>query len=235
MIDLLSQAALDPGDEIVCGWPSFPSYVIDAAKIGAVARTVPLRDHVYDLDGLLAAIGAAHEARLRLPSEQPDRNGERPRRAAPLPRRGSRARARRARPGVLRVHRRPELRRRDRRGTSSAGRRVVVLRTFSKIYGLAGTPRRLRRRSGRRRRPRRARCGARSTSRPPRRRRRLRASATTPSSPRGGALNAEGRAALEAVLRAHGLDPVGPSVGNFLFADVGDGRAVFERLAASAA
>jgi Histidinol-phosphate/aromatic aminotransferase and cobyric acid decarboxylase len=56
VIDLLSQAALDPGDEIVCGWPSFPSYVIDAAKMGAVARTVPLRDHVYDLDGLLAAI-----------------------------------------------------------------------------------------------------------------------------------------------------------------------------------
>jgi histidinol-phosphate aminotransferase len=31
VIDLLSQATLDPGDEIVCGWPSFPSYVLDAA------------------------------------------------------------------------------------------------------------------------------------------------------------------------------------------------------------
>src|SRR3954447_13003418 len=57
VIDLLSQATLDPGDEIVCGWPSFPSYVLDALKLGALPRKVPLRDHVYDLDGLLAAIG----------------------------------------------------------------------------------------------------------------------------------------------------------------------------------
>src|SRR5262249_37908757 len=57
VIDLLSQATLDPGDEIVCGWPSFPSYVLDAAKLGAVSTKVPLRDDVYDLDALLAAIG----------------------------------------------------------------------------------------------------------------------------------------------------------------------------------
>src|SRR5215467_15753224 len=35
VIDLLSQALLDPGDEIVCGWPSFPSYVLDAVTLGA--------------------------------------------------------------------------------------------------------------------------------------------------------------------------------------------------------
>src|SRR5207248_3149825 len=52
----LSQAVLDPGDEIVCGWPSFPSYVIDAVKLGANAIKVPLRDHRYDLDALLEAI-----------------------------------------------------------------------------------------------------------------------------------------------------------------------------------
>src|SRR3981189_2335587 len=40
VIDLLSQATLDPGDEIVCGWPSFPSYVLDAAKLGAVSKKV---------------------------------------------------------------------------------------------------------------------------------------------------------------------------------------------------
>jgi histidinol-phosphate aminotransferase len=38
VIDWLSQATLDPGDEIVCGWPSFPSYVLDAAKLGAAAK-----------------------------------------------------------------------------------------------------------------------------------------------------------------------------------------------------
>src|SRR3954452_721697 len=31
-IDMLSQAILSPGDEVVCGWPSFPSYVIYANK-----------------------------------------------------------------------------------------------------------------------------------------------------------------------------------------------------------
>ena len=57
IVDYLSQLALDPGDEIVCGWPSFPSYVIDALKIGAVPQQVPLRDHRYDLDAMLEAIG----------------------------------------------------------------------------------------------------------------------------------------------------------------------------------
>src|SRR6476659_6220095 len=57
IVDYLSQLALDPGDEIVCGWPSFPSYVIDALKLGGVAKRVPLRDHRYDLDAMLEAIG----------------------------------------------------------------------------------------------------------------------------------------------------------------------------------
>src|SRR3954449_11762627 len=56
VIDLLSQATLDPDDEIVCGWPSFPSYVLDAAKLGARSIKVPLQNHTYDLDALLAAI-----------------------------------------------------------------------------------------------------------------------------------------------------------------------------------
>src|SRR5215472_6679316 len=54
-LDMLSQATLDPGDEVVCGWPSFPSYVIYALKLGAVARQVPLRDHRYDLESMLEA------------------------------------------------------------------------------------------------------------------------------------------------------------------------------------
>ena len=54
---MLSQAVLGPGDEIVCGWPSFPSYLIYAAKQGARADTVPLRDHRYDLEALAAAVG----------------------------------------------------------------------------------------------------------------------------------------------------------------------------------
>jgi histidinol-phosphate aminotransferase len=56
LIDCVSQAFLDAGDEIVCGWPSFPSYVIDAAKLGAVPVRVPLADGRYDLEAMLEAV-----------------------------------------------------------------------------------------------------------------------------------------------------------------------------------
>ena len=59
VIDCLTQATLDPGDELVCGWPSFPSYVIDATKLGARVRTVPLRELRYDLEALVDAVGPA--------------------------------------------------------------------------------------------------------------------------------------------------------------------------------
>ena len=57
-IDMLSQAILDPGDRIACGWPSFPSYVIYARKQGAETTLVPLTEHRYDLDALPGAIDA---------------------------------------------------------------------------------------------------------------------------------------------------------------------------------
>ena len=56
VIGFTSQALLEEGDEIVTCWPSFPSYVLDARKLGATPVLVPLRDHRFDLDGLLDAI-----------------------------------------------------------------------------------------------------------------------------------------------------------------------------------
>ena len=56
VIGYLSFALLEPGDEIVCGWPSFPSYVIDARKLGATPVLVPLANDHYDLDALLDAV-----------------------------------------------------------------------------------------------------------------------------------------------------------------------------------
>ena len=44
------------------------------------------------------------------------------------------------------------------------------------------------------------------------------------------AANTDGRAQLEQALRAHGLEPAGPALGNFLYVEVGDGRALFEQL-----
>ena len=56
VIDCVSQAFLDSGDEVVCGWPSFPSYVIDAAKLAARPVRVALTDGRYDLHALLDAV-----------------------------------------------------------------------------------------------------------------------------------------------------------------------------------
>ena len=110
-----------------------------------------------------------------------------------------------------------------------AGRRVAVLRTFSKIYGLAGQ------RVGYAVASRRV-CAAMTKVRRP-------FDVTTPAQAaaiasigddtelaRRRAANSEGLARLEAILRDAGLDPV-PSVGNFLFADSGeDANRLFERL-----
>src|SRR5207344_1847960 len=56
IIDALSQAVVEPGTEVVHGWPAFPSYGIYAQKLGAHAVQVPLRDDRYDLEALLAAV-----------------------------------------------------------------------------------------------------------------------------------------------------------------------------------
>ncbi|MCW2973977.1 MAG: histidinol-phosphate transaminase [Thermoleophilia bacterium] len=53
----LSLSLLEPGDEVVYGWPSFITYPISVRKVGAVPVGVPLdSDYRYDLDAMLAAI-----------------------------------------------------------------------------------------------------------------------------------------------------------------------------------
>jgi histidinol-phosphate/aromatic aminotransferase/cobyric acid decarboxylase-like protein len=101
LIDCLSQVFLDRGDEIVCGWPSFVSYVIDARKLGATPHLVPLKRPRRDACG----DRPAHEARLHLPAQQPDRHDEYARRAGRVVRARARTRRHRRRPGVLRVPR----------------------------------------------------------------------------------------------------------------------------------
>jgi histidinol-phosphate aminotransferase len=60
IIGYLSIALLRAGDEVVLGWPSFPTYVVDALKEDAVPVRVPVRpDGAMDLDAMLAAITPA--------------------------------------------------------------------------------------------------------------------------------------------------------------------------------
>jgi histidinol-phosphate aminotransferase len=57
ILDCLMQATFGPGDEMICGWPSFATAVIYATKAGGSPVLVPLRDERYDLDAMLDAIG----------------------------------------------------------------------------------------------------------------------------------------------------------------------------------
>jgi histidinol-phosphate aminotransferase len=110
------------------------------------------------------------------------------------------------------------------------GRRAVVLRTFSKIYGLAGL------RVGYAVGPRSV-CAAMVKVRRP-----FDISTTAQAAAlaslgdageieRRRGLNVEGRARLEATLREHGLEPLEGAVGNFAYVEVGeDAGALADRL-----
>jgi histidinol-phosphate aminotransferase len=229
VIDCLSQAVLDPGDEAVTGWPSFPSYVIGAVKTGATPVRVPLREHRYDLDALLAAVTARTKLVYVCHPNNPTGTANT---RAELD-----AFLERAPEHVLTVIDQAYLEYVDDPDYPDAieeyfraGRRVLVLRTFSKIYGLAGLrvgygigPAELVSELAKVRRafdivePAQVAALASLDDAAEVRRRRD--------------LNAEGRVRLEEILRAQGLEPPAPAVGNFLYAEVGDdARPLFERL-----
>ncbi len=234
VVDSLAQIALDPGDEVVCGWPSFPSYVINARKLGAEARTVPLADGRYDLDGLLAAITErtklVYVCHPNNPTGTMNTRDELDDYFDRVP------------DHVLTVLDQAYFEYVDDPDYADGveeylkqGRRVVVLRTFSKIFGLAGlrvgygvAPAEVVTAIGKVRRafditsP--AQVAALAS---------LGAPGADDEIARRRRVNAEGRPAIEAALREHGLDPVGPAVANFVFAEVGDdSRPLFEQLLA---
>jgi histidinol-phosphate aminotransferase len=229
LVDGLSQATLDPGDEVVCGWPSFPSYVIATQKLGAIPRTVPLRDDTYDLEAILAAIGE----RTKLVYICHPNN--------PTGTMNTRAELddyfERVPDHVLTVLDQAYLEYIDDPeypdGVTEylkTGRKVVVLRTFSKIFGLAG----LRVGYGL--------AAAEVVTALGKVRRAF--DITTPAQEaalaslgddaeieRRRRTNAEQRPEVERILREHGFDPAGPAVANFVYVDIGENsRPLFERL-----
>jgi histidinol-phosphate aminotransferase len=229
VIDCVSQAALDPGDDVVCGWPSFPSYVICAVKLGASAVRVPLRDHRYDVDALLAAITPrtkiAYLCNPNNPTGTMNTRAELEEWFARVPEH------------VLTVLDQAYFEYIDDDGYPDgvadffkAGHRVLVLRTFSKIYGLAG-----------------ARVGygvgpAAVVSEIWKVRRAFdvstQAQAAALASVGDDAEIARRRAAnsrsveeLARILRDNGFDPAGPAVANFVYADAGgDAQSLFGAL-----
>jgi histidinol-phosphate aminotransferase len=228
VIDLLSQATLEPGDEIVCGWPSFPSYVLDAVKLGAVARKVPLREHCYDLDALLDAVGprtkVVYVCHPNNPTGTANGRDELLGFVASVPEHALVV----IDQAYFEYVDDPDYPDAVAECFARTGR-VVVLRTFSKIYGLAGL------RVGYGIAP------AEAVAATSKVRRAFDVDAVAQAAAlasigdddelaRRRNANAAGREELASVLRANALEPAGPSLGNFLFVDVGDGAAMFERL-----
>jgi histidinol-phosphate aminotransferase len=137
VLTYLALALLEPGDEVAFCWPSFPVYPINAAKMGAVAVRAPLAGSSYDLEALAACVN--ERTKIVYVTNPNNPTGGMVARVA----------LERFLDG-LPEHVLPVL---DEAyfeyvgdpeypdGASeqlAQGRRCVVLRTFSKIYGLAG-------------------------------------------------------------------------------------------------
>jgi len=133
----LSLAVLEAGDEIVCGWPSFPSYVLDAIKMGAEPRRVPLTDHRYDVERILGEVTERTKIVYLCNPNNPT--------GTMIGRSQIDSYFKRAPKNVLTVLDEAYFEYVDDPDYPNGidehfkeGRRVLVLRTFSKIYGLAG-------------------------------------------------------------------------------------------------
>jgi histidinol-phosphate aminotransferase len=136
LIRLCAVATLDAGDAAAFPWPSFPSYVTAAACSGAEPVQVPLAGRAFDLDALLAAARSGRGRLIYLANPNNPTGGlvdaaELRRFLAELPAEvlcvldeayAEYAEPEPEGPGLLR----------------DGAARLCVLRTFSKVYGLAG-------------------------------------------------------------------------------------------------
>ncbi|HET7743966.1 MAG TPA: histidinol-phosphate transaminase [Gaiellaceae bacterium] len=220
VIGYVSLATLDPGDEVVAGWPSFASYVLDPLKLGATPIRVPLRDDRIDLEAVLAAISPRTKlVFLSVPNNPTGTTNTRDELDAffaSVP------------THVLTVLDQAYLEYIDDADYpdgieeyAKAGRRVFVLRTFSKIYGLAGLrvgygigPEDVVTAIGKVRRAFDVSSVALEAA--------LASLADGAEVARRRAANRRAMELLEATLRRHGLEPAGPAVANFVFVEVGE-------------
>ncbi len=220
VIGYVCQACLDPGDGVVTGWPSFVSFVLDPLKVGALPIRVPLRDHRFDLDAMLAAV----TPRTKLAFIATPNN--------PTGTMTTRAELdewfERVPEHVLTVVDQAYFEYVADPDYPDAiaeyartGRRILVLRTFSKIYGLAGLrvgygvgPEPVITAIGKVRRAFDVTSAAQEAA--------LVSLDDTAELARRRAGNREAMAVLEDTLRRHGFDPVTPAVANFFFVETGE-------------
>ena len=228
VVGYLCQATLDPGDEVVTGWPSFASYVLDPLKLGGVPVRVPLRDERIDLDALLAAITPRTKlvfiAAPNNPTGTTNGRAELDDYFARVP------------PHVVTVLDQAYFEYIDEadypEGVAEyfeAGHRVLVLRTFSKIYGLAGLrvgygvgPEDVITAIGKVRRAFDVSSVAQEAA--------LASLGSAEELERRRASNQHAMGLLQSSLRVHRLDPAGPAVANFVFVRLDDASALNDAL-----
>jgi histidinol-phosphate aminotransferase len=202
--------------------------VIGARKLGAVPRTVPLREHRYDLEALLDAVGPRTKiVYVCYPNNPTGTTNGRDELDAYFDRVPDHL--------VTVVDQayyeyvtEPDYA--DGVDYFKAGKRVVVLRTFSKIYGLAGLrvgygvgPADLVTAIGKVRRAFDLSAPAQAAA--------LASLGDEEEVARRCRLNAEARGDVERALGASGFEVVGPAVANFVYAEAGgDARELFEAL-----
>jgi histidinol-phosphate aminotransferase len=231
VIGYVAMATLDPGDEIVTGWPSFPSYVLDAVKLGATPVRVPLREERFDLEAILEAITPRTKLVFVAAPNNPT--------GTTSTREELDAYFARVPPHVLTVLDQAYFEYVDHPSYPDgieeyfkAGARVLVLRTFSKLYGLAGLrvgygvgPEEVIAAIGKVRRAFDVTSAGQEAA--------LASLDDETEVARRRALNAQARALLQEVLERRGFEVAGPAVANFLFCRVGDAaaldRALLER------
>lgn len=228
VVGYVCQSTVDPGDEVVTAWPSFPSYVLDPLKLGGVPVRVPLENERIDLEALLEAITLRTKlvfiAAPNNPTGTTNGRTELDAYFARVPQH------------VLTVLDQAYFEYvEDPEYPDSiseyfeAGHRVLVLRTFSKIFGLAGLrvgygvgPEDVISAIGKVRRAFDVASVGQEGA--------LASMHNIDELERRRASNREAVALLQDVLRAHGLEPAGPAVANFLFVRVGDAAATNDAL-----
>jgi histidinol-phosphate aminotransferase len=228
VIGFLCVATLDPGDEVVTGWPSFPSYVLDPLKLGAVPVRVPVRDDRLDLDAMLEAITERTKlvfiAAPNNPTGTTSLRDELDGYFARVPGHVLTVVDQAYLEYVTEVEYPDAI-----EEYWKAGQRALVLRTFSKIYGLAGLrvgygigPEDVITAIGKVRRAFDVTSAGQEAA--------LASIDDDAEIERRRVANAEAMTLLRGVLRESGLEVAEPAVANFVFVRVGDAQAMNDAL-----
>jgi histidinol-phosphate aminotransferase len=224
VIELLGHVFLEPGDEVVMGLPAFVVYKLVTLLFGAKAIEVPLRDWRHDLDALRAAVTPRTKLVFVCSPNNPTGTAN--------PESELRAFVRTLPDHVVVIvdeaYSEYLEQVADLRPLIQEGRKLLCLRTFSKIFGLASLRVGYGYGSAEL-------CGLLNRVRQPFNVNAIGQAAAIAAlddaefAGHCARANRAGLAQLEAGCRANGLEFV-PSVANFMLIRVGDGKRAFEAL-----